>query len=96
MAPIMFIQSKNKFNLYCIPLVNYADNNTPYCTGLKISDFLYKLKNATKTLYNSLKITEWRRAPEKYIINNTEESLQIKTGNEIVSNSKYERLLGLK
>ena len=36
--------------------------------------------------------------PEKYnlLINSTKESLHIKIGNETVSNSKYEKLLGVK
>ena len=33
-----------------IPVANYADDNTPYCTGLKISDVLIKLENAAETL----------------------------------------------
>ena len=36
--------------LYDIPVANYADDNTPYWTALKISDVLIKLGNATKTL----------------------------------------------
>ena len=36
--------------------------------------------------------------PDKYhlLINNTKESFQIKIGNETVSNSKYEKLRGVK
>ena len=36
--------------------------------------------------------------PDKYhlLINNIKESFQIKIGNETVSNSKYEKLLGVK
>ena len=36
--------------------------------------------------------------PDKYhlLINNSKESFQIKIGNETVSNSKYEKLLGVK
>ena len=39
--------------LHDIPVVNYADDNTPYCTGLKISNVLIKLENAAKTLAGS-------------------------------------------
>ena len=36
--------------------------------------------------------------PDKYhlLANNTKESFQIKIGNETISNSKYEELLGVK
>ena len=33
-----------------IPVANYADDNTPYCTDLKISDVLIKLESAAETL----------------------------------------------
>ena len=36
--------------LHDIPVANYADDNTPYCTGLKISDVLIKLENTAETL----------------------------------------------
>ena len=52
----------------------------------------------TKHCYNGSKITERRQNPDKYhlLINNTKKSFQIKIGNETVSNSKYEKLLGVK
>ena len=51
-----------------------------------------------KHCYNGSKIIEWKANPEKYhlLINNTKESFQIKIGNETVSISKYEKLLGVK
>ena len=51
-----------------------------------------------KHCYNGSKIIEWKANPEKYhlLIHNTKESLQIKIGNETVSKSKYEKLLGVK
>ena len=85
--------------LHDIPVANYADDNTPYCTGLNISDVLTKLENAAETLLQWFKDGEPRKAnPDKYhlLINNTKESFQIKIGNETVSNSKYEKMLGVK
>ena len=38
------------FFLRDIPVTNYADDNTPYCTGLKILDVLIKSENAVETL----------------------------------------------
>ena len=68
----------------------YEDDNTPYCTGLKISDVLIKLENAAETLLKWFKDNKMKANPDKYhlLINNTKESFQIKTGNETVSNSK--------
>ena len=81
-----------------IPVANYADDNTPYCTGLKISDVLIKLENAAEILLQWFKDNRMKANPDKYhlLINNTKKSFQIKIGNETVSNSKYEKLLGVK
>ena len=84
--------------LHDIPVANYADDNTPYCTGLKVSDVLIKLENAAETLLQWLKDNIIKPNPDKYhlLISNTKESFQIKIGNETVSISKYEKLLGVK
>ena len=81
-----------------IPVANYADDNIPYYTGLKISNILIKLKNAVDTLLQWFKDNRMKVNPDKYhlLINTTKESFQIKIGNETVNNSKYEKLLGVK
>ena len=73
--------------LHDIPVANYADDNTPYCTGLKFSDVLIKLENAAQTLLQWFKDNRTKANPGKYhlLINNTKESFQIETGNEAVS-----------
>ena len=62
--------------LHDIPVANYADDNTPYCTGLKISDVLIKLENAAETLLQWFKDNRMKVNPDKYhlFINNTKES----------------------
>ena len=82
--------------LHDIPVANYADDNTPYCTGLKISDVLIKSENAAETLLQWFKDNRMNTNPDKYhlLINNAKESFQMKI--VTVSNSKYEKLLGVK
>ena len=72
--------------LHDIPVENYADNNTPYCTGLNILDILIKLENAAETLLQWFKDNRMKANPDKchLLINNTKESFQIKIGNETV------------
>ena len=84
--------------LHDIPVANYVDDNTPYCTGLKIPDVSIKLENAAETLLQRFKDNRMKTNSDKYhlLINNTKESFQIKIGNETVGNSKYEKLLGVK
>ena len=66
-------------------------------TGLKISDVLIKFENAAETLFQWIKDNRMKANPEKYhlVINNTKECFQVKIGNETVTNSKYEKLLGV-
>ena len=81
-----------------IPVSNYTDDKTPYCTGLKISDVLIKLENAVETLLQFFKDNRMKAYPDKYhlLINNTKKSFQIKIDNKTVSKSKYEKLLRVK
>ena len=60
-----------------------VDDNTPYCTGLKISDVFIKLQNAAKTLLQWFKDNRTKANPDKYhlFINNNKKSFQIKVGN---------------
>ena len=85
------------FFLHDIPVAKYVDN-TPYCTGLKISDVLIKLENAVETLLQWLKDNRMKTNPDKnhLLINNTKESLQIKIGNEQLITANVKTCWGLK
>ena len=69
--------------LHDIPVANYADDNTLCCTGLKISNVLFKLGNAAETLLQWFKDNRMKANPDKHhlLINNTKESFQIKIDN---------------
>ena len=84
--------------LHDIPVANYAGDNTPYCTGFKILDALIKLGNAAETLLQWSKDNRMKVNPDTHhlLINNIKESFQIKIGNKTVSNSKYEKFLGVR
>ena len=77
--------------LHDIPVANY-------CASLKILDVLIKLENAAETRLQWFEDNRMKANPDKYhlLINNTKERFQIKIGNETLSNSKYEKLLGVK
>ena len=59
--------------LHDISVANYADDNTPYCTRLKILDVLIKLENVAETLLQWFKDNRMKANPDKYhlFINNT-------------------------
>ena len=81
-----------------IAVANYADDNTSYCTSLKIQNVLIKLENAAETMLKWFNDKIMKTNPGKYhlLINDNKENFQIKIGNETVSNSNYEKLLGVK
>ena len=70
--------------LHNISVANYADDNTPYCTGLEISNVLIKLENAVEKLLKWFRDNRINVNPDKYhlVIKNTKESFQIKIGNK--------------
>ena len=70
-----------------VTVLNYADGNTLYCTGLKISDVLVKLEKAAETLLQWFKDNRTKANHDKYnlVISNTKESFQIEIGNETVT-----------
>ena len=80
------------------PVANYTDDNTSYCTGLKISNVIIKVESAVETLLQWFKNTWMKVNSDKYhlLLNYSKESFQIKIGNETASNSKYENWLGFK
>ena len=58
--------------LHDIPVANYADDNTPYWTVLKISNVLIKLENAAEALLQWFKDDRMKTNPDKYrlLLNN--------------------------
>ena len=76
--------------LHVIPVANYTDYNTPYCTVLKISNVLIKLENAAEALLQWFKDDRMKTNPDKYnlLLNNDKKSFQIQIGNETVTNIK--------
>ena len=60
------------FNIFLCDLSLFSDYNTPYCTGLKISDVLSKLKTAAETLLQWFRYNRMKANPDSYhlLINN--------------------------
>ena len=61
-----------------IPVANYVDESTLYCSGLKISNVLIKLENAAKTLSQWFKDNRIKEKTGKYhvLINNNKEGFK--------------------
>ena len=81
-----------------VDIASYADDNTPFSTGLKVQNALTKLENAAETLLKWFKDNQMKANPDKYhlLVNNSKDSYQINIGNETITSSKCEKLLGIK
>ena len=93
-----FIFLQSLFVLYDIIVANHTDDNTQYCTALKISNILIISENPAETLLQWLKDHRVNGNPNKYNLplNDNKESFQIKIGTEIVTNSECEKLPSVK
>ena len=84
---------------HSIPVANYTDKNNSSSNALKISNGLIKSENATKSLLqwfkdNGMKANYDYHGRYHLLKNNSNESFQIKIGNETVANSKCVKLQG--
>ena len=78
-------------------IASYADDNTPYTTGNSIEEVIQKLENAAKTLFQWFSDNQMKANPDKchfLCSSHSEASLTIE--NQIIKNSKFEKLLGIK
>ena len=83
--------------LHNIPVVNYADESTPYWTGLRISNVLIKLENTAETLSQWLKDNRMKATPNNYhLLISNNKGFRIKISNEIIANRTYGKLLRVK
>ena len=78
-------------------MASYTDDNTLYITANSMDEVIEKLENAAKTLFRWFSDNEMKANPDKrhfLCSSNREVSLTIET--QIIKNSKFEKLLGIK
>ena len=77
-----------------IDIASYTDDNTLYITANSMEEVIEKLENAAKTLFQWFSDNEMKANPDKrhfLCSSNREVSLT-----QIIKNSKFEKLLGIK
>ena len=80
-----------------IDIANYADDNTPYATGMDANRVLEELRNTSDILLNWFNINLMKANPDKsHLINSNDKEIKMKVGDTYVTNSKCEKLLGIK
>ena len=78
-----------------IPL-SYADDNTPYTTGVNNEEVITELEKETSSLFKWFFDNMMKANPDKcHLLLNRDCELGIKVGNMSIENSKYEKLLGI-
>ena len=77
-------------------LATYADDNTPYAVGDNKEELTVKLKNASKTLFQSFSDNQMKSNPDKCnFICSTRKKVSLIVENKEINNSSHERLLGV-
>ena len=80
-----------------IDFASYADDNTPYTIGTNMEDVIFKLRNSSKILFQCFMDNQTKAHPDKcYFICSTNDTVNLINENQIIDNSKYEKLLGVK
>ena len=78
-------------------LTSYADDNTPYTTENDMEDVIFKLQNSSKILFQWFMDKQTKANPDKcHFICSTNDTVNFIVENQIIDNSKCEKLLGVK
>ena len=81
--------------LFCpTEIASYADDNTPYATGVCLEKTLQKVEKASNTLFkwfsNNYMVAN---ADKCHLLTSTSEEVSVKIENQIIKNSLQEKLL---
>ena len=77
-----------------IDFASYADDNTPFIIGEDIGDVIFKLQNASKTLFQSFYDNQMKANPDKrHFIGSSNEEFDIVIEYQTISNSDCEKRL---
>ena len=93
------------FNIYICDLffyikdwqvANYADDTTPYVSGMNINEVISSLENCANLLFKWFENNSMKANSDKsHILCSTENTLQANINNDIICTSKSEKLLGV-
>ena len=78
-------------------IVNYADDNSPFCCDKDTTSVIEQLEYDTKALLEWFKTNGLKANPDKFqlILNETDEKYFIEIGNIKIFNKKCKKLLGI-
>ena len=80
-----------------IDISSYADDNVPYNTGNSIEEVIQKLENPAKTLFQWFRDNRMKANPDKcHFLCSSNREVSLTIANQIIKNSKFEKLLGIK
>ena len=97
LGPLLFDIYINDLFLFpgAFNIANYADDCSTYTFSGSIDDVIYKLESHSRTLIEWYENNYLEPNPDKWhlILSEPGDSMKIMIGNEIISNSAYEKLL---
>ena len=75
-----------------IDFAGYGDDKTPYTTGNDMEHIIFKLQNSSKILFQWFMDNQMK----PNFICSTDDTINLIVENQIIDNSKYEKLLAVK
>ena len=80
-----------------IDFASYADDNTPFTIGNDVENVIFKLRNSLKIRFQWFMDNQMKANPQKcQFICSTNDTVNLVAENQIIDNSKCEKLHGVK
>ena len=99
LGPLLFNIYINDLFLFCnsFEIANYADDCTPYEINESIESVIHRLEQDSIILFQWYENNYLKANPDKWdlILSQIGDEFSMKIGNEIISNSGNEKLLGI-
>ena len=98
LGPLLFniFLSDSFFVMNDVDFASYADDNTPFFVGNDLDEVIFKLQNASITLFQWFKDNQMKVNPDKcHFLCSSKSNKSIMIENEEICNSSCEKLLGV-
>ena len=96
--PLYNVNSNDLFYFLLLDIANYADDNSPFSCTTSIPNVISQLENESTILLNWIKNNGLKANPDKFhlLLSDVNQEYSIKVDNQVIQNSRCEKLLGIK
>ena len=99
LGPELYNYNSNDLFLFMLlAIINYADDNTPFTSAPSIPNVIQNLEEDSKNLLNWIRYNGLKVNADKFhiLLSEPDESLSMKIDGFDISNSLYQKVLGIK